>query len=94
MFGQRVIDAYQYPDLISVGDASFQVLQDIIEQGMQQGVFEKQSLEMVANTAWALVHGLSTLIIDRLQGVMPEDLIQKQIEMSTAVLTEKIQARK
>ena len=90
MFGQSVIDTRQYPELSNSGKAAFQVLQDIIELGMRQGYFKGQSVELIANTAWALVHGLSTLIIDRLQWVMPEETIKRQIEITTSALIEKI----
>ena len=41
---------------------------------------------MIANTAWALVHGLATLIIDRLQYQMSEEMIAAQVDASTRTL--------
>jgi hypothetical protein len=66
------------------------VLRDIIELGIHQGYFKGQPVELIANTAWALVHGLSTLIIDRLQWQMPEETIKRQIEITTSALIEKV----
>jgi len=90
MFGQRVLDLQQYPALQEIARQSFQVLQDIVERGIAAGVFKSQPAELVANTAWALVHGLATLIMDRLEGVMPAELIRQQIELATTALVEKI----
>lgn len=87
MFGQGIIDRQQYSELMSNSKAAFNVLQEVIERG---GTFKDQGIEMVANTAWALVHGLSTLIIDRLQWTMPKEAIEKQIEFSTKALIEKL----
>jgi len=89
MFGQRIIDVQQYPELAAHSKESFQVLVDIIEQGIKEKTFKKQPVEMVANTAWALVHGLATLINDRLQWTMSEKAIAKQIELSTHILIER-----
>lgn len=90
MFGRGIVDAHLYTELKTSGRASFQVLQDIVEQGVQQGVFKDQNSEVVANTAWALVHGLATLINDRLQWYMPEEAIEQQIQFSTKALIERI----
>ena len=90
MFGQGIIDRQQYIELMSNSKAAFNVLQEVIERGVQQGSFKDQGIEMVSNTAWALVHGLSTLIIDRLQWTMSKEAIEKQIEFSTRSLIEKL----
>lgn len=90
MFGQRVLDASLYPELQTVAEESFQVLKSIIGDGIEQGIFKPQPEELVANTAWALVHGLATLIMDRLEGAMPESVIQQQIKLATTALIEKI----
>ncbi|MDY6830169.1 MAG: TetR/AcrR family transcriptional regulator [Pseudomonadota bacterium] len=41
------------------GDMSFAVLVEVIQQGIDQGVFNVDNAEAAANTAWALVHGLA-----------------------------------
>jgi len=90
MFSQGIINRQQYTELMSSSKAAFKVLQEVIEQGIQHGSFKEQQIEMVSNTAWALVHGLSTLIIDRLQWTMSNEAIEKQIEFSTRSLIDKL----
>ena len=90
MFGRHNIDTSLYPDLASSGQASFKVLQDVIQQGIEDGSFKDQPAPLVVNSAWAIVHGLATLILDRLEDKMPESAIEAQIAFSTRVLIEKI----
>ena len=90
MFGRHNIDTSAYPELVSSGQASFNVLQDVIQRGINDGSFKDQPAPLVVNSAWAIVHGLATLILDRLEDKMPESAIEAQIEFSTRVLIEKI----
>lgn len=90
MFSQGISDRQKYTELMSSSKAAFNVLREIIVQEIQQNDSRDQQIEMVSNTAWALVHGLSTLILDRLQLTMPEEAIKKQIEFSTKALIEKL----
>ena len=41
------------------GDTSFAVLVEVIQQGIDQGVFTVEDAEAAAHSAWALVHGLA-----------------------------------
>jgi hypothetical protein len=52
-----------YPELKASGDAAFNGLKTIIEEGQAQGVFRESDIEMLALTAWAGIHGLSMLAI-------------------------------
>ena len=52
-----------YPELKASGDAAFNGLKTIIEEGQAQGVFRKGDIEMLALTAWSGIHGLSMLAI-------------------------------
>ncbi len=52
-----------YPELKASGDAAFNGLKTIIEEGQAQGVFREGDIEMLALTAWSGIHGLSMLAI-------------------------------
>ena len=86
MFGPGIAERQRYDELIKYSDAALQVLLDIIEQAQNEGLFCGKQVRMVANTAWALVHGLSTLVIGHLQWVMSEEELAQQIEIATGML--------
>lgn len=52
-----------YPELKASGDAAFNGLKTIIEEGQAQGLFREGDIEMLALTAWSGIHGLSMLAI-------------------------------
>jgi len=60
-----------YPELRASGDAAFDGLKMIIEEGQAKGVFKKGDLETLALAAWAGIHGLALLLIG---GNLPEIL--------------------
>jgi len=43
---------------------SFRVLMGIIQRGQEQGKFVGTDPELLAQTAWAMVHGIATLLVD------------------------------
>lgn len=90
MFGTRILDTNQHPELKLSGQASLKILQEIIDRGIQDGSFKNQPSHLVINSAWAIVHGLALLIIDRLEGKVSDTEINNQIKFSTKVLYEKI----
>jgi AcrR family transcriptional regulator len=54
--------------LAEVSDTALAILLDTVRRGLDQGVYVAESAEVIAVSAWGLVHGLSTL---ELQGNMP-----------------------
>lgn len=74
MFGPVLGVPGQYPQLRAAGGRAFQVIVDIVEQGMREGRFKAVDRLLVANTAWALVHGLASLLIDGLYHGTGEEL--------------------
>ena len=86
MFGQPLLDITQYPELQTSGDTSFGILRRLVAACLEAGAIEGDNADMIANTAWALVHGLATLIIDRLQYQMSEEMIAAQVDASTRTL--------
>ena len=75
-----------YPELRASGDAAFNGLKTIIEEGQARGVFKQGDVELLALTAWSGIHGLSLLLIG---GNLPEILT---IEVDNRSLTSALAA--
>jgi AcrR family transcriptional regulator len=64
MFGPSIQSRYDYPDMVSAGDKSFNVLISQVERGIAEGIFLKDCPMVLANTLWTQVHGMASLTID------------------------------
>lgn len=89
MFGPGIVGRQRYAELVENSDAAFRVLLEVIEQAQREGLYSGKPTHMVANAAWALVHGLSTLLIGHLQWIMSEREVERQIAVATGILVDK-----
>jgi AcrR family transcriptional regulator len=64
MFGPSIQCRYDYPNMVSAGDQSFDVLIGQVERGIAEGVFLTGCPMVLANTLWTQAHGMASLIID------------------------------
>ncbi|HEX9037500.1 MAG TPA: TetR/AcrR family transcriptional regulator [Ktedonobacterales bacterium] len=64
MFGGDIPDSAAYPQLARAGAQAFAVLVAALRAGQEQGLFIAGDPRQLALTPWALVHGLSLLLID------------------------------
>jgi AcrR family transcriptional regulator len=64
MFGPEIRDKSAHPTLKAAGDRAFGLLVGAISEGQRAGRVQRGDAEELAVAAWALVHGLSALIID------------------------------
>lgn len=65
MFGVGIANRRAYPELIQTGDASYAPVQHALAAHLATaGKSTPEALETAAVAAWALVHGLSMLLID------------------------------
>ena len=64
MFGPEIRDKNARPTLKAAGDRAFGLLVSAISDGQRAGRVQQGDTEELAVAAWALVHGLSALIID------------------------------
>jgi AcrR family transcriptional regulator len=64
MFGPEIRDKSAHPTLKATGDRAFGLLVGAIADGQRAGRVQRGDAEELAVAAWALVHGLSALIID------------------------------
>lgn len=65
MFGPEFPEKERYPVLKQASDATFAALTSTLERGQAAGDVRPGSVLDQALAAWALVHGLTTLLIDQ-----------------------------
>jgi len=88
MFGPELAERGRHPALDQAADAAFGVLTSTLERGQVAGEVRRESVLEQALTAWSLVHGLTTLLIDRrltFLGVSPSEA-ERQARLGCAVL--------
>jgi AcrR family transcriptional regulator len=64
MFGPEIPDKAAYPALHAAADRAFGLLVTTIAEGQGAGSVQRGDPEELAVAAWALVHGLSELLVD------------------------------
>ena len=66
----------------SAGERSFRFLLEIISLGIEQGKFRKSDPMMLAQTCWAVMHGITSLLITQMDfpWVDKEGLIQSVVD--------------
>ncbi len=65
MFHPDLADKSDYPELESLAVATFRRLVQTIESGQRDGSFRSGAVDVFSTAAWALVHGLACLLLDR-----------------------------
>ncbi len=94
MFGPELAERGRHPGLEEAADATFAVLTSALERGQAAGEVRGGSVLDQAVAAWSLVHGLTTLLIDRrlaFLGVSAEEA-ERQARLACAALMEGLAA--
>jgi hypothetical protein len=64
MFGATQHNFGQFDSLREAARSAFAVLLQVIQQGQAQGLMIQGDARLIADTAWAIVHGFVMLMID------------------------------
>lgn len=70
MFGPAISDRMNDEDLLDAAGNSYEMLLDNIRRGIEVGLFKNEPVQQLADPVWAIMHGISSLLID---GFFDED---------------------
>ncbi|MFL5278958.1 MAG: TetR/AcrR family transcriptional regulator [Myxococcales bacterium] len=95
MFGPEFAQKERYPVLEQASDATFAVLTSALERGQAAGDLRPGPVLDQALAAWALVHGLTTLLIDQRLSFLgvSTDEAERRARSAGAALFEGLRAR-
>ena len=89
-FDSSIVDIREYPEVQDAGEASYAVMLDCIADGIEQGVFVDRPLHELGTYAWALVHGVSSLIGSKAKMATEPD--ERKVSQSMTHLVESPQS--
>ena len=83
MFGPLLSPDDEFPELEEAGGQAFGVIISIVQRGIESGEFVNEDPLLVANSMWAMVHGISSLMLDRrfdcVEGGISESVLDKSL---------------
>ncbi|MFD2229395.1 TetR/AcrR family transcriptional regulator [Alkalimarinus sediminis] len=85
MFGPLLSPDENFGELEEAGANAFNVMVGIVKRGISTGEFVDKDPLLVANSTWAMVHGISSLMLDRrfdcVEGGISESVLDESLNI-------------